>query len=97
MKKLYFLIAILIVFASGIILLAISEMPPYGQADNPIHNEVTDRYINKSLEETGTDNMVTSIVLDYRGYDTMFETTVLFTATLAVLITLKLGKKEDEE
>ena len=39
--------------------------------------------------------MVTSIVFDYRGYDTMFETTVLFTATLAVVITLKAFKKEE--
>ncbi len=31
--------------------------------------------------------MVTAIVLDYRAYDTMFETIVLFTAALAVVIT----------
>ena len=40
--------------------------------------------------------MVTSIVLDYRAYDTMFETIVLFTAALAVVITLKSWKKEGD-
>ena len=38
--------------------------------------------------------MVTAIVLDYRAYDTMFETIVLFTAVLAVIITLKTTEKE---
>ena len=79
------------------VLLAVAELPPYGMADNPIHNQVSDRYINKSLEDTGVSNMVTSIVLDYRAYDTMFETIVLFTATLAVVITLKPFKKEEEK
>ena len=43
-------------------------------------------------EDTGVLNMVTSIVLDYRAYDTMFETIVLFTAALAVVITIKTSK-----
>ena len=63
-------IALLAVFG---VLLAVAELPPYGMADNPIHNQVSERYINKSLEETGVFNMVTGIVLDYRAYDTMFE------------------------
>ncbi len=41
--------------------------------------------------------MVTAIVLDYRAYDTMFETIVLFTAALAVVITLKTAKKEGDD
>lgn len=87
-------IALLALMAIGGVLMAISEMPPYGMPDNPIHNEVADRYINDALEETGVLNMVTSIVLDYRAYDTMFETIVLFTGALAVVITLKSSKKE---
>jgi multisubunit Na+/H+ antiporter MnhB subunit len=85
-------IALLAVFG---VLLSVAELPPYGMADNPIHNEVSERYINSSLEETGSINMVATIVLDYRAYDTMFETVVLFTATLAVVITLKPFKKEE--
>jgi len=89
---LIFVVTILAVFG---ILLAVAELPPYGMVDNPIHNQVSDRYINKSLNDTGVFNMVTGIVLDYRAYDTMFETIVLFTATLAVVITLKPFKKEE--
>lgn len=86
-------IAILAVFG---VLLAVAELPPYGMADNPVHNEVSERYINESLEDTGVLNMVTGIVFDYRAYDTMFETIVLFTSTLAVVITLKPFKKEED-
>ena len=79
-------------------LLVIAELPPYGMPDNPVHNEVSERYINKALDEAGVLNMVTSIVLDYRAYDTMFETIVLFTAALAVVITVKVsnGKEKDK-
>ena len=87
------IIALLSVFG---MLLVVAELPPYGMADNPIHNQVSERYINNSLEDTGILNMVGGIVLDYRAYDTMFETIVLFTATLAVVITLKTFKKEED-
>lgn len=77
------------------LLLTVAELPPYGLEDNPVHNNVSQRYINDALEETGVLNMVTSIVLDYRAYDTMFETIVLFTAALAVVITLGVGKNKE--
>ena len=90
---LIFIIALLAVSGA---LLAVSELPPYGMVDNPIHNQVSERYIRDSFEDTGIANMVAGIVLDYRAYDTMFETIVLFTATLAVVITLNPFKKEEE-
>ena len=72
-------IALLAVFG---VLLAVAELPPYGMADNPIHNQVSERYINKSLEETGVFNMVTGIVLDYIGCGNDFK--VITTANVAV-------------
>ncbi|NLM09263.1 MAG: hypothetical protein GX213_00445 [Clostridiaceae bacterium] len=94
MKVRNLLILIIAVLAAYGMLLAVAELPPYGMPDNPIHNSVSERYINEALEETGALNMVTSIVLDYRAYDTMFETIVLFTAALAVVITLKTSARE---
>lgn len=91
------LILTIVILAAFGVLLSVAELPPYGSADNPIHNQVSERYINNALEETGSINMVTAIVFDYRGYDTMFETIVLFTATLAVVITLKPFKKEEDD
>ena len=94
MKIKNLLISIVAALAIFFVILAVAELPPYGMADNPIHNQVSDRYINQSLADTGVSNMVTGIVLDYRAYDTMFETIVLFTATLAVAVTLRSFKKE---
>ncbi|HOA54219.1 MAG: hydrogen gas-evolving membrane-bound hydrogenase subunit E [Acetivibrionales bacterium] len=92
-RKIMILLAVLV--AAYGVLIAVAELPPYGMSDNPVHNQVSERYINDALEDTGALNMVTSIVLDYRAYDTMFETIVLFTAALAVVITLKSDKRKE--
>lgn len=95
MKIKNILVLLIVLLTTFGILLAVAELPPYGMDDNPIHNQVSERYINESLDDTGTLNMVTGIVFDYRAYDTMFETIVLFTATLAVVVALKPFKKEE--
>ncbi|NLA27923.1 MAG: hypothetical protein GX878_11075 [Firmicutes bacterium] len=78
-------------------LLAVAEMPPYGRPDNPPINEVWERYVWEGPAESGGLNMVTNIILDYRGYDTLLETTVLFTAVMAIMLTLGAGKSHKEE
>ena len=90
------LISLILLFAVGGFIAAVAELPPYGMADNPVHNQVSDRYIDAAKDDTGVLNMVTAIVLDYRAYDTMFETIVLFTATLAVVVTLKSSRKQGD-
>ncbi len=80
---------ILLILSLYIIILGVLELPPYGAPDNPVHNYVAQRYIEDALEDTGVLNMVTAIIVDYRAYDTLIETTVLFTAIMAVMITLK--------
>jgi multicomponent Na+:H+ antiporter subunit B len=55
-------------------------LPPFGAADSPIHRHVVPRYVERSLEETNVPNLVSSILADYRGYDTLGETTVIFAA-----------------
>ncbi|MCK9479833.1 MAG: hypothetical protein M0R40_10110 [Firmicutes bacterium] len=90
-KKLFALAVILM--SVYMIIMVVAELPPYGEPNNPVHNNVSERYINDALHDTGVPNMVTAIVFDYRAYDTMFEAIVLFAATLAVVITLKRWKK----
>lgn len=87
-------ILLILLLAAYIVLVTVAELPPYGMPGNPAHNQVSQRYIENAWEETGVLNMITAIVLDYRAYDTMFETIVLFTAVLAVIITLKTTEKE---
>lgn len=67
---------------------AAPALPPVGDRDSPASRHVSPRYIEKSLEEMATPNMVTTVVTDYRGYDTLGETTVIVTAGLACLLIL---------
>jgi multicomponent Na+:H+ antiporter subunit B len=64
-------------------------LPPFGAADTPVHTHVGREYLLGSVPETGIVNVVTSVLASYRGYDTLGETTVIFTAGIGVLLLLK--------
>jgi multicomponent Na+:H+ antiporter subunit B len=64
-------------------------LPPFGTADAPIHKHVAPRYLADSIKETKVPNVVTSVLADYRGYDTLGETTVIFTAGIGVMLLLR--------
>jgi multicomponent Na+:H+ antiporter subunit B len=61
------------------------DMPPYGDPTAPSHHHVGQYYINKSEQQVGPPNMVTSVLASYRGYDTLGEVTVIFTAAAGVM------------
>lgn len=88
--------ALFCVFLVVMLLTAVSALPDFGNEDNPVNNEVAARYIEKGLQETGAVNIVTGMILDYRAFDTLGESHVLFIATCTVLILLKNDKKEKE-
>jgi len=55
---------------------------------------MSDAYINGAVEKTGSVNLVTGVIFDFRGYDTLGEATVLVTAVLGVITILRIkGKK----
>ena len=66
-------------------------LPEVGQIGNPDNNEVSARYIEKGLEETGAVNIVAGMILDYRAFDTFGESNVLFVATICVMVMLRLA------
>lgn len=78
----------------GVLLTAVSYLPPIGNPDNPANNEVAARYIEKGLQETGAVNIVTGMILDYRAFDTFGESNVLFIATCTVLILMRVDKEK---
>ncbi|MFZ5968683.1 MAG: hydrogen gas-evolving membrane-bound hydrogenase subunit E [Bacillota bacterium] len=80
----------------SILLFGVAELPEFGDPDNPAHNDVSRRYIEKGVEEAGGTNIVTDIILDYRAFDTFGEATVLFTGVIAILTVLKndLGRRD---
>ena len=70
----------------AVLLTTLAYMPPFAQPDNPANNEVYARYIERGVEDTGAINIVAAILLDYRSFDTLGESFVLFTAAIAVLM-----------
>ena len=64
-------------------------MPDWGDPQSPASRHVSPYYIERSVEDTATPNIVTSVLADYRGYDTFGETTVIFSAGMACLLLLK--------
>ena len=74
-------------------------LPPFGIQNAPIHGHTVPHYLQKSIAETGVPNIVTSVLADYRGFDTLGETTVIFTAGIGVMLLLsgrrrRVGKDE---
>lgn len=61
------------------------DMPAFGDPEAPVHNHVAPRYLGDSAEEIGIPNVVTSVLASYRGYDTMGEAFVIFTAAAGVI------------
>lgn len=64
------------------------DMPSFGDAWNPVHEHVAPRYLSETPERIGVPNVVTAVLASYRGYDTMGEVTVVFTAGVGVLLLL---------
>ena len=70
---------------------------PFGEPNNRdgqyFATDMDDHIIKNSQSETGADNSVTSVVFDYRGFDTLGEATVLFTAVAGVILIFRRLKK----
>ncbi len=76
------LMGVVLIYSTG-------EMPNWGDPNSPASRHVSPRYIEKSMEETEVPNLVTSVLADYRSYDTLGETTVIFSAGMAVILLLR--------
>ena len=72
----------LMIYATG-------GLPGRGDPKAPANVHVSPHYIEHSIEDTETPNVVTAVLADYRGYDTLGETIVIFTAGLACILLLR--------
>lgn len=67
---------------------------------NPEHTDMDDYFIQNGQEQIATNNIVTTIVFDYRGFDTLGESTVLFTAVIGVAMLFRkftAGEYDEDE
>jgi multicomponent Na+:H+ antiporter subunit B len=88
---------VLALVVAGLLVWGTLSFPPFGVADTAIHTHVAARYLADSMPDTGVPNVVTSVLADYRGYDTLGETTVIFTAGIGVMLLLKGFRRRDDE
>ena len=74
----------------------VMDMPYFGQADTLVNSELSEFYVEKTLEHTGATNIITGIILNFRGFDTLGESHVLFIAVCSVIILLKMSPREED-
>ena len=80
------LTALVLVLFGALLLYGMANLPQRGDPSAPANAYVSPTYLERSVEDTHTPNVVTAVLADYRGYDTLGETTVIFTAGLACLL-----------
>jgi len=88
-QRIYYLfcVAFVVLFVS-VMLFMVSGLPEFASPDNPASNEVSEKYITDSVKDTGAVNSVAGMILDYRAFDTLGESCVLYAATICVMLLL---------
>jgi multicomponent Na+:H+ antiporter subunit B len=77
-------------FVTGALLFyGMADFPPWGDPGSPPNTHVSAYYIKNAVKETHVPNLVTAVLGDYRGYDTMFELVVIYCAGVSVVSILK--------
>jgi len=84
-------LALFVVVITGAMLIyAGQDLTAFGDINSPSYQAPMTQYlINNSPEESGVPNIVTALLANYRGYDTLGETAVIFTAGMAVILLLR--------
>jgi len=92
------IIGLVIVILTGALLVhATADFPQWADPESPASIHVSPHYIEKTMEETSVPNIVTAVLADYRGYDTMFETAVIFSAGVVCFFLLRILRKKTPE
>ncbi|MFC1916215.1 hydrogen gas-evolving membrane-bound hydrogenase subunit E [Chloroflexota bacterium] len=88
-------VTIMVLFLA-LMLYATSGLPDHADPQAPANVHVSPTYIEDSVKDTHTPNIVTAVLADYRSYDTLGETIVIFTAGLACILILMKRKSDDK-
>jgi multicomponent Na+:H+ antiporter subunit B len=84
------LLVVFLASFAGLLVWASEGLPDRADPDSPANRHVSPEYLIRAEEETGVPNVVTAVLADYRGYDTLGELLVIVTAGLACILVLKI-------
>jgi len=87
-----FFTLITLIMTTALLAYATLDMPDFGDPSSPASTHVSPVYIQEAYKKTATPNIVTAVLADYRSYDTLGETTVIFTAGVACMMLLRRKK-----
>ena len=87
---------VIVLLTGGALFFGTLDMPVYGDPNATIHHYLVPDYISGTEAEFGLPNIVTAILASYRGFDTLGETAVIFTAVLGVMALLASGRGKGE-
>lgn len=93
----FFLPLAVALVTGGLLVYGTLGLPEFGSPDSVIHEHVAPRYLQEGMIETGVPNIVTAVLASYRGFDTLGETTVIFTAGIGVIALLRRRWRSDRE
>lgn len=86
MKIISFIICALI----GVLLIsAAGDFPDFGDVNSPANTHLSSYYLENSIKQTDVPNVVSALLADYRGFDTMLETCVVLIAAVAIIFLLR--------
>lgn len=96
LRNAYRVMAVLICLGlSAVLIYTAMDLPKFGGSDAMVDNEVSEFYVEEGLAHTGAVNIISGIILDFRGFDTLGESHVLFIAACTVLMLLHLPEGDD--
>ncbi len=99
------LVPLVVVIVTGAALIyGTFDMPYYGDPEAPVHQHLAPEFladtvphVNGGESKVDVPNIITAVLASYRGYDTLGETVVIFTAGIGVLLLMRRRRDRNEE
>jgi multicomponent Na+:H+ antiporter subunit B len=88
---------LIVLLCGGLLVYGTADFPDWNDPASPASSHVSPYYIEQSIPDTSVPNIVTAVLADYRGYDTMFETAVIFSAGIACFFLLRVFSVKSPE
>jgi multicomponent Na+:H+ antiporter subunit B len=83
-----------VILCGILLLIKTADFSNWGDPNSPASQHLSPYYLENSIKDSAVPNVVTAVLADYRGFDTMFETTVILAAGLACFFILRIRKTE---